>query len=220
MSHGTYLDSCRHPAGLAVTIALHAGLAAIGLFAVSTTLAPTPLPPMIITDHPDPVHAPPIPTPPDARDIVVQPTLAAPIFTVEVTPPDTVRRDSPIDEPVMLDGSNGNAAGDIANARPVTPAGPTVIARLDTRSSAQPPYPAAARRMGEEGSVIVHVRIGRDGRVLAASLGRSSGSPRLDAAAVAHALAHWRFSPALDAGVAVAAERDITVRFRLDEASA
>lgn len=216
MSQGTYLDSRRNPAGLAVTIALHAGIAAIGVFAVTTTLAPTPPPPMVITDHPDPVRPLPEPAPPRARDLVVQTTLAEPVFTVEVTPPDTVQRDSPADEPLVLGA--GDAGGGTTIVEPVAPAGSTVMARLDKRSSAQPPYPAAARRMGEEGSVVVHVRIGRDGRVLAAVIGRSSGSPRLDAAAIAHALAHWRFSPALDAGVAVEAERDITVSFRLDQA--
>jgi TonB family protein len=51
--------------------------------------------------------------------------------------------------------------------------------------------------------------------VLASTLAQSSGSPRLDAAALAHALARWRFTPALKDGVAVEEERDISVRFEL-----
>ena len=46
-------------------------------------------------------------------------------------------------------------------------------------------YPEAAREQGEEGAATVRFTVARDGRVLAASLVRSSGSARLDTAAVA-----------------------------------
>ncbi len=219
MADTTYLDSRRNPAGLAVTLALHAGIAAVGLFAVTTTIVRETPKPIITEAIPDPVTAKPVITPPVTRDPVIQPVITEPVWTEAPIVTIDGPRDSPRGEPVVVGG------GDVA---PITidpiiaDPGPTVPARFDPRHAGglQPPYPTASRRIGEEGDVVVHVRIGRDGRVLAASLARSSGSARLDDAAVRHALANWRFSPALTDGAAVEAARDITVRFRLAEAAA
>ena len=68
-----------------------------------------------------------------------------------------------------------------------SPAEPPIVeARLDRRylDRFQPEYPYGAKRRGEEGTVVVEVRIGPDGRVRDASVAESSGSRRLDQAAV------------------------------------
>ena len=49
----------------------------------------------------------------------------------------------------------------------------------------QPDYPAAARRRGETGTAVVRFVVGVDGRVESAKIERSSGSSRLDDAALA-----------------------------------
>jgi protein TonB len=213
ISERRYSDSGRSGTGLAITLGVHAGVAALALAGLGVIRAPSPAPAPIITKNiPDPVTAPPLPAPP--------PTTNLPI-TIDVPPPliePTVYPDTTGEPPVITGtisrepGLTGSATSD-----PPPPAGPTTSARFDKRyaNAAQPPYPAAARRLGEEGTVVVHVRIGRDGRVLASTLAQSSGSPRLDAAALAHALARWRFTPALKDGVAVEEERDISVRFEL-----
>ncbi|KPF73688.1 hypothetical protein IP88_08455, partial [alpha proteobacterium AAP81b] len=82
----------------------------------------------------------------------------------------------------------------------------------------QPAYPSAARRLGEEGAVVLDVTIGSDGGVLDVRLLTSSGSPRLDAAAIDHARARWHFTPALKDGAAIVSHRTLTVRFRLADA--
>ncbi len=56
-----------------------------------------------------------------------------------------------------------------------------VVAHLERRKR----YPAAARARGEEGTVLVAFRIDSGGRVLSASLARSSGHSALDEAALA-----------------------------------
>lgn len=91
------------------------------------------------------------------------------------------------------------------------------IARLDPRyaSRFQPPYPPASERQQEEGVVTVRVRVGVDGRVLAAEVKTSSGHSRLDESAVGHALRAWRFKPATRDGVAVESWREIPVRFEI-----
>lgn len=81
----------------------------------------------------------------------------------------------------------------------------------------QPEYPEAARRKGQEGSVVVEVRIGADGRVKEASIAESSGSPLLDEAASRHARRHWRFHPATRGAELVESITRVTVDFDLNE---
>jgi TonB family protein len=56
--------------------------------------------------------------------------------------------------------------------------------RASCRSCPTPEYPARARRQGWQGTVDVQVRVGSDGVVEQAEVGRSSGFALLDAAAV------------------------------------
>jgi protein TonB len=209
--------NARDRSGLFITIALHAGVAAIALLAVTTTTLTRPPPP--ISTRPIPDTAQPVPEAPAplTRELAIPFDVPLPEPVIDIAPDADTRPLITAPEPPVRPADPGT--GTIVVADP-PPAGPTRSARLDPRFAAQPPYPAASRRLGEEGLVIVHVRIGRDGRVLAATLARSSGYPRLDAAALAHALASWRFTPALAAGVAVEATRDIKVDFRLASAQA
>jgi periplasmic protein TonB len=79
-----------------------------------------------------------------------------------------------------------------------------------------PRYPAAARRRGIEGEVLIKVRVGADGAAEGIEVLRSSGSKLLDEAAV-EALERWHFEPARAAGQPVAGTVDIPVTFRLTD---
>jgi protein TonB len=69
--------------------------------------------------------------------------------------------------------------------------------------SARPPsYPLASRRAREQGTVVISVRLGPDGRVGEASIARSSGYDRRDQAAL-EAVRRWRWSPTVRAGAQV-----------------
>ncbi len=210
-----FASRLRNSTGLAVTIGLHAGVAAIVLLAVTVVAPYRPLPPIITTAIPDTPKPVPTPPTPVMRDLPVLVEVPLPVVTLDSPPLTDDRPLAPPQEPPVL-GPDPRA---VTAEPPVT--GPTQTARFDKRhaASAQPPYPITARRLGEEGAVVVHVRIGRDGRVLAATLAQSSGSSRLDEAAIAHALKAWRFTPALNKGEAVEAVRDITVQFRLADAT-
>jgi periplasmic protein TonB len=70
-----------------------------------------------------------------------------------------------------------------------------VTPRLDMQRSQQPEYPAASRRLGEQGSSVIEVLVGVDGRVLDAKLLQSSGYDRLDQAALAGVKADYHFIP-------------------------
>jgi periplasmic protein TonB len=207
-----YSDSGRSGTGLAITIGLHIGVAALALAGLGVIKAPKSAPPPIITTN--------IPEPLSKSPATIEPRTTEQPVSVDIAPPiiELTEYPNPTTEPPIVVGTSDPGLTGTPTTIDRPPAlGPTTGARFDKRyaGAAQPPYPPAARRLGEEGTVVVHVRIGRDGRVLASTLAQSSGSPRLDAAALAHALARWRFTPALKDGMAVEEERDISVRFEL-----
>ncbi|WP_252217111.1 energy transducer TonB, partial [Clostridium sp. CMCC3677] len=61
--------------------------------------------------------------------------------------------------------------------------------------SAKPPsYPLESRRLHEEGTVVLAVLLSAEGQVAGISIAQSSGSDRLDQAALA-AVRKWRWAP-------------------------
>jgi protein TonB len=91
-------------------------------------------------------------------------------------------------------------------APPVVAPGPARIGpRVDASwaGNTAPPYPAMARRLGEEGEVRLDVHVGPDGSVLEVRLKKSSGSALLDRTAI-ETVKKWRFSPAAVDGRPVA----------------
>jgi periplasmic protein TonB len=79
-----------------------------------------------------------------------------------------------------------------------------------------PPYPAEARKLKQEGLVLLRASVDSQGLVSAVTLRQSSGFPALDDAA-RRTVAGWKFKPARMAGIAVSTEVDIPVRFRLKD---
>jgi len=80
----------------------------------------------------------------------------------------------------------------------------------------EPLYPAAARRLGEQGVVMLSVHVRPDGRPEAVVVATSSGYARLDTAAVA-AVRHWLFVPAQSGSGPVASWVSLKVTFRLTD---
>lgn len=109
------------------------------------------------------------------------------------------------------------AAAAPAPAAPA-PAAPAAVEGGDLSSqvlSAKPPvYPVAARRAREQGTVKLLVLVGPDGRVSDVMVSSSSGSKRLDEAALS-AVKRWRWSPTKRDGAAVAVRGTVTIPFVL-----
>jgi protein TonB len=78
-----------------------------------------------------------------------------------------------------------------------------------------PAYPDFARRAHEQGTVILRVRVDASGQVAGIEIHKSSGSQRLDDAALA-AVRRWRFVPARSGDRAIAAIALVPVDFRLE----
>ena len=82
-------------------------------------------------------------------------------------------------------------------------------------ASKAPSYPVASYRMGHQGSVLLRITIGADGRVLGVELLEGSGYARLDQAALA-AVRSWRFSPGTEDGAPARGTLDHRVTFRIE----
>ncbi len=91
-----------------------------------------------------------------------------------------------------------------ASAPRDTPSRPveTTAASIDWSSCKQPEYPRASRMAGEEGDVILSLKIDATGTVTDGEVSQSSGSRRLDRVTL-QALKKCRFEPATQNDVAV-----------------
>lgn len=113
-----------------------------------------------------------------------------------------VRRAAGAARPSVVSGSREGAAGEGAGrstqgagAGGAGGAGGAVAGAGRGRTAGYfptPPYPAEARRRGQQGTVQLQIVFGADGRVTSATVGRSSGFSDLDRAAAAWVRRHWR----------------------------
>lgn len=107
-------------------------------------------------------------------------------------------------------------------ARPVpaTPAAPAAMAQPDSDpvivGKASAPYPTAALRDGDEGTVMLRVTVAPDGSPSGIAIAHGSGSRDLDRAAMS-AVRQWRVRPAMRNGQPVTATVQIPVSYRLGE---
>ncbi len=113
----------------------------------------------------------------------------------------------------------GEPAAGAARGRVHGPAGATTTAPRPLAGPGthpRPRYPYAARLRGEQGRVVLRVEVDAAGAVRAVSIEASSGSRRLDRAAL-RAVRRWRFAPATAGGRPVPGEVLVPITFRLTE---
>ena len=104
-------------------------------------------------------------------------------------------------------------------APPPAATSPAVVgARFDAdylRNPA-PVYPQTSRRLGEEGRVVLRIRVSAEGLPLDIEIRHSSGFRRLDEAARA-AVEHWRFVPARRGETAIESSVLVPLQFTLKD---
>lgn len=93
---------------------------------------------------------------------------------------------------------------------------PVMPARFDADylQNPKPVYPPMSRRQGEEGKVILRVKVSAQGVPLSVEISQSSGFSRLDEAAKA-AVERWRFVPAKQGGEAIDSSVLVPLSFAL-----
>jgi len=169
--------STKQATGFALVILLHVGLIyvlASGLGAHAIKLIQKPLQTILIDD---PVAPPPELAPP--------PPVLAPPPPAYIPPPELVIRQS---------AAPTNAIAAVSHEKPVPAPVPVVAAPVHEPVRVQPvieaakrcqalDYPPMAKRLGEEGAVVLQFLIGEDGKVIESKVASSSGHPRLDEAA-------------------------------------
>jgi protein TonB len=107
----------------------------------------------------------------------------------------------------------------VSDDRPSSPSGDEralVLSPVPCGDNLPPVYPRLARRRGQEGLVLLSVRVSLDGACLAVEVKMSSGHDALDRAARA-AVERWRFEPARLDGAPVEAELEVPIRFQLTD---
>jgi protein TonB len=149
------------------------------------------------------------------------------------TPRPVIRREPPPPQPVMTAPAEAPAPAATFSVAPQPPAlppeeirpappppappAPLVAARFDADylHNPKPVYPAMSRKLGEQGRVILQVRVLADGRAARVSIRTASGYPRLDEAAL-EVVTQWRFVPARRGDEAVESTVLVPITFALD----
>lgn len=155
---------------------------------------------------------PPPPVPPPRRPVVPPPILAVP---PAVQPAPAAMVVPPPPEPVVM--AELPPPPPTAAPAPPLPAVPRSISAtaVSYRVPPAPVYPLASRQLGEQGEVLLRVEIGTDGLARQVLLARSSGSGRLDAAAIA-AVRAARFNPYTEDGVPLVVWAPVPIEFILE----
>lgn len=164
----------RHPHALVVAVQL------------TPPASPPPASPPPPQAAPQPAHAaivapalthPPVPVVQAVPQPLAAPAQVAPAVSAPPAPP-------------------APAAAAPVSAAPAPPAGPVEAGDLSARlvSFTPPAYPTESRRQREEGTVVLSLLLDTDGRVAEIAVAKSSGSSRLDRAAL-DAARRWRWAP-------------------------
>ncbi|MBK7015286.1 MAG: energy transducer TonB [Sulfuritalea sp.] len=216
LASSLYYDEARpgpSPAALGIVVAVHILVVwlllhfkVIALPAPLAVLSVSLLPPApeirpqpdILPPKPLPVARKPVPAP------VPDPTvLAAPADSPSPSPIAVPPAPTPVPAPAPV------AATPVAAPTP-----PRFDA--DYLDNPKPAYPAIARRMGEQGRVVLRVRVDAQGLPIDVQLHASSGSERLDASAL-QTVRRWKFVPARLGNEPVAASVLVPIAFTLKD---
>lgn len=222
---GGFLEQRRmRPASLGVVVAVHAAVIAALALSVTHQLPTEHFFNPIVDWEP----VPPPPPPPPEHLARTQPTARSTPTTPRPTAIDHPDTEVPTQTPTGP-AFNLPPLTDVGGSGALGPGGGTVVApppaapvladaEIDPRFARefQPDYPAALERAGVEGTAVVRVRIGADGRVREVQQ-VSADDPAFFTSTERQALRHWRFHPATRDGAAVETWKTITVHFRLQD---
>ena len=174
-----------------------------------------PIPPEIVPSQPLPMETRPTPsTPRPLKPVVrsVQELRASqePILTTPLEAP-------PSPTAVVVPEQRPAPAQEAPRPSPAPVAAPVTPPRSDAAylNNPRPAYPLAARRRGDQGTVLIRVVVTADGLAANVNVEKTSGHPSLDEAALT-AVKSWRFVPARQGGQAIESPYVVPVVFKLD----
>lgn len=195
---------------LGIVIAAHVGVAALIMAAkvVAPVLQENPLFVDFITpDSPKPPEAKPLPVKPQTKP---QPTPKTPTPPLETTTSSQPAPAAPVAPPP------DPKPAPVVAAAPAEPAVSQPRFDADYLRNPAPAYPPLSRRMGEEGKVILRVQVSPQGTADTVEIKTSSGSTRLDEAAL-KTVRNWKFIPAKKGDTPVQSWVLVPIIFKLEQ---
>ena len=191
-----------HWSDWSISVLLHGGLALLYLLWVQETLSDTLTPPVdiaitwsapvppAVTPPPPP---PPEPPPPPRQNVTPRtpvPNTSRPVAPPTVSAASAVEMPStPPEPPAVTTPSPTPVPAVVAPAEPVKPAASTAAADwnqfLQAYMRKHKNYPMSARRMRQQGTVVVEASFSDSGEVLLCTIASGSGFTSLDQAALA-----------------------------------
>ena len=211
------------PAALVGVAFAHAALLGLLLLAPDTTEPITPPRPQMVSliepeveePQPQPKRQPKLQPPkPVVKPLPPPPILAAKSTLAPISQPEVeAPKSTPVPKPVpeVLPPPAAEAAKSAPSASP--PSTPPQPANY--LANPKPPYPHLSRRLGEEGTVRLNILVNPDGSVAQLEVAKSSGYPRLDRSAIETVQSSWKFEPARQGGMPVAAWVIVPIQFTL-----
>jgi protein TonB len=162
------------------------------------------------------VEKPKVERPKPKLEPVKKKPIAPPLIVAPAEAPEPIVAPAPPPEPPKPEErapavSAAPATPTVAPAPPIVP--PNFNA--DYLHNPAPAYPPVARRLGEQGRVVLRVLVTADGQPEQVEVRTSSGSPRLDAAAL-ETVRRWKFVPARQGDRPLAAWVLVPISFRLE----
>jgi protein TonB len=216
----------RRPWPLLAVLVLHIGFFYASQAGLLRTLVETPamkeiVATLIAPESPKPMEVePPRPLPatrPATKVVTSQPVFEPPVNTMPsetaISLPAVV---PPPPAPVAYTPAPPAVTQPVSAPAPAEPA-PLIAPRFDAAylNNPAPGYPTMARRMGDQGKVLLRVQVNAEGRAQEVQLKTSSGFPRLDEVAL-NTVREWRFVPARQGDQPVAAWVLVPIVFKLD----
>ena len=163
-----------------------------------------------LLDTPPP---PPEPVPLPAVQELAPPELSVPTTVISIAPAQPVASVAAPAAPAAV--APGPAAASAVPGAGAAPAAPrTITTAVEYLKAPQPEYPAASRRVGEQGRVVLRVLVNDQGQAEQVLVQTSSGSARLDEAG-RQAVLRAVFKPHLEDGRPVAVYVIVPLNFKL-----
>lgn len=199
-------------------------VAILHLLVVQAVLSPAETAPALTSDpalyvqfiaapEPEPLQ-PPVPPPPSPPQ-PVEKLQPKPLITTRAAEPAPQAIQAP---PETVTPEPLPPVGAAPPSPPAPPAEPVTAAPrfdLDYLNNPAPDYPQVAHRLGQEGRVLLEVRVSAEGKVISLSIMQSSGFPRLDQSAL-NAVRRWTFKPSMRGDTAVEGRAIVPIDFDLN----
>jgi periplasmic protein TonB len=202
--------------GVAMAIAFHIVAFMLLMVPLSYTPAEVELdgPPILVESvKPKEIIEPPPPPPLPEEVRIVRNTPTPPVLSTPAPPQNVPEVFYNNTSPTSIPYTPPQELSEPATPYVAPPSGPI---SLSTEFAPAPKYPPMSLRNGEEGTVILLVRVDAMGRPIEITIQKSSGFRDLDRAAKKHVLDTWRFHPAMHQGSAISALALVPVDFKIN----